>query len=124
MDPFLLLLAVITAAGVFWYVRNRRRPKPPEDEWVLPPDDGAPGVRAQPHAPASAQVLDRESLLHRDRTLDPSKWDNSPDELVGTDPVPPGAADTDTPAAPSGHFDRSFLENRKKPSGELGEWED
>lgn len=124
MDQLLLLLAVVTAAAVFWYVKNRRRPEPPEDEWVLPPEEGQPSIPSATPEPPPRMVLDREALLHKDRTLDTSKWDNTPDELVGTDPVPPGAAAPEVSPGPRQVIDRSFLENKGKDTPELGDWGD
>lgn len=109
-----MIVWLVAIAAVVWVVRNqlqKRRVAPPEDEWVLPPEQGtrAPVDRWEPDP---FPVLDRDALLHRDRTLDPSAWDDSPDSLSGTD-----VDDPDAPApeaeAPT-YFDRSFLEKRAK----------
>lgn len=108
---WLLLLGIATVFGVR-QVLARRRPAPPEDEWVLPPEPGTPGIPTTrppyPEVPAGPPVLDREALLHRDRTLDPSKWDNSPDSQSGTDVSDPDAGPVEG-ELPS-RVDRSFLE--------------
>lgn len=120
MDPFLMVLLLLAlTAGIVWGMGRRRRAEPPEDEWVLPPETGdTPSTTAQSPltrpvgspAPAPREVFDRDALTSLDRTLDPSKWDDSPDNLVGTDP-----SDPDAPAAaPREVFDRSTLENRAK----------
>lgn len=113
MDPFLMVLLLLAlTAGIVWGMGRRRRAEPPEDEWVLPPQSGDPSPLTRPvgsPAPAPREVFDRDALTSLDRTLDPSKWDDSPDNLVGTDP-----ADPDAPAAaPREVFDRSTLENRR-----------
>ncbi len=108
----LVIAGVIAAVGtwVVSKVRARRRPHLPEDEGVLPP---APGRAPAPPAPPTLAttglpVLDRDALVHRDRTFDPTAWDNSPDHLVGTDVDDPDAVASERPQ----YFDRSFLENR------------
>ena len=88
---------------------------------------------ARSAAPPPAQVLDREALLGRDRTLDPSGWDDSPDPEGTPDAdVPPAAAagDAQSGNAVTGeaahaddlaaddlpkYFDRSYLERRQEP---------
>lgn len=75
MDPVLAIvgLAVLAAAVAWWFFRRRTR-QPHEDEWTPPPEEFA-----APSQDLGPQLLDREALLNRDRTLDPSKWDNTPD---------------------------------------------
>lgn len=114
IDPFTLILAVIAAGVTVWYFRNRRRVEPPEDEWVLPPDDGQPSILGRGGA-APFEVLDRDALLHRDRTLDPSKWDNTPDGLVGTDPDVPGSVMDEASAdEPREVVDSSFIDSLRR----------
>ena len=114
-----VIIGIVVVAVAVWLVRrsaDRRRVEPPEDTWELPSADGSPAA-ARPPAPWDdpLPVLTREALLPRDRTLDPSKWDNTPDELVGTDPEDPStpAPDADAPDLPQ-FFDRSYLEGRTK----------
>ncbi|HRA76807.1 MAG TPA: hypothetical protein PLE12_11295 [Propionicimonas sp.] len=129
MDPIIMVVMVALAIGlgIWWWLR-RRAPEPVEDEWTLPPERGA-----RPAAPPPAQVLDREALLGRDRTLDPSGWDDSPDPEGTPDAdVPPAAAagDAQSGNAVTGeaahaddlaaddlpkYFDRSYLERRQEP---------
>jgi hypothetical protein len=60
-------------------------------------------------------VLDRDALLHRDRTLDPSKWDNTPDGLVGTDPDVPGSVMDEASAdEPREVVDSSFIDSLRR----------
>lgn len=101
MDPVITLLVALVAAGALaaWLFRRGRRPVIEEDEWSLPPED-APGPWAADPIP---QTFDREALLHRDRNLDPSKWDNTPD--AATD-------EAGEPELPR-HFDRDDLRRRE-----------
>ncbi len=108
METFLLVGLFALGLGIWWWW-NKRRPAPVEDTWVLPSEDEAPieHLRA-PEAPIKAheverpdylnqasaeqatdgapgaamphQILDRETLLNRDRTFDPNRWDNTPDQ--------------------------------------------
>ncbi len=112
IDPFTLLLAVAAAGIAVWYVRNRRRPTPPEDEWVLPPEEGQPSILSQ-RSSAPFQVLDRDSLLNRDRTLDTSKWDDTPDDLIGIDPDPEDGQDPEGGPAPA-VVDSSFIDSLRR----------
>lgn len=124
MDWVLWLLLLVALGWAAKKFLDGRRPAPPEDEWVLPPEPGGPA--SVPRAgtptpwatasdPAPFPVLDRDALVNRDRTLDVTKWDNSPDDLVGRD------LDEPTDAAPEEpgddlprYFDRSWLEGRGK----------
>lgn len=131
---------LVLAAGIFaWWWWNKRKPAPPEDEWVLPPESQVPiqHLRAKPDAApretverpdfvgrANAEqassgadsgppriILDRDSLVNRDRTFDPRNWDNSPDGAPFSSPAgdvePP---DDDLPT----HFDREYLEQQAR----------
>jgi hypothetical protein len=96
VDPLLVLMAVAMVAGTIAVVwQYRRRPEPqavesdPRDEWELPdePTLGTPTPASLPPAPpgAARPLLDRDMLLNRDRTLDTSKWDDSPDAAPAMD---------------------------------------
>ena len=106
MDPVLAvvigLVVVVGAAGAWWLLR-RRTPAPAEDEWELPPEETA---SPQPLGP---QLLDRNALLHRNRVLDPTKWDNTPD---GPDS---STAAADEPDDLPRVLDRDYLERRQRP---------
>ncbi len=127
MDPlFMLLLLALAMGGWLWW-RQRERPMPPEtDTWELPPEtdeaSGAPAASPPPadravgvppagRAPAAPsavlgpreQPLTREALTNRNRVLDPSRWDNSPDGA---------ASDDDGATAPPTVFDRDALRKR------------
>lgn len=109
MDPFVTVVVVIAiGAAVGWWLLRRNRQAPVEDEWVLPPETGS----RLPPAP-TVQVFDRESLLRRDRSLDVSGWDDSPDsgEVAEAEPA-------DAPPV----LDRDFL--RRRADGEASAGED
>lgn len=96
------LALVVAVAG--WWLLRRRTPPPEEDEWTLPPEADAinPGTVA-----ASPPMLDRTMLLHDDRVLDPSKWDNTPDANPdGTD----DGGEEDLPR----FFDREYLRQQER----------
>ncbi len=112
IDPFTFVLAVVAAGIAVWYIRNRRRVVPPEDDWVLPPEDGKPSMLSQ-RSSAPFQVLDRDALLHRDRTLDTSKWDDTPDDLIGIDPDPGDAQDSEG-GPPPAVVDSSFIDSLRR----------
>ncbi len=116
---FSALVAVAVIVAVAWWWR-RRRPDPVDDEWVLPPADSGPGFPAlggsgeeRGSGAERGPVIDRDFLLRRDRTFDPSRWDNSPDAapddrgLVGGDATP---AEDDLPR----FLDREYLERRQR----------
>lgn len=103
-----LVLAVVAAAAVWWFRRRRNQPSEDEAEWILPPEEAV-------HAPsqdAGPQFFDRGTLLNRNRVLDPSKWDNTPDDSVASgdgDAVP-----DDLPR----FFDREYLQQRSRKEPE------
>lgn len=106
MDPLMVMVGVVVVAlAAAWLLLRRRTPPPqPDDEWTLPPETGpgAPTPDAGPPPP-----LDREMLLHRDRVLDPSKWDNSPDS--GEPDADHEDGEDDLPR----FFDREYLQQRE-----------
>jgi hypothetical protein len=116
VDPLLVLVLIVVAAvaGVWWWWR-RRRPEPVEDEWVLPPDESGPAAPAASGSMPGERppVFDREFLVNRDRTFDPTRWDNTPDAapndlgLIGGEEPP---AQDDLPR----FLDREFLERRQR----------
>ena len=105
MDPLFALvgLALVAAVAAWWFLR-RRTPPVVEDEWELPPA-AAP---RRPSVDAGPQVLDREAVLRRDRVLDPSKWDNTPDD--GDHWATPEAEPGELPQ----FFDRDYLQQRAR----------
>jgi hypothetical protein len=139
VDPviFVVMVALAIGLGIWWWLR-RRTPEPVEDEWTLPPERGARAA-----APLPEQVLDRDALLGRNRTLDTNAWDDSPDPDGASDgdagpgargAVPPDAAadepadaadalswddagDDDPEDLPK-YFDRSYLVRRAQEPGD------
>lgn len=115
MSSELLPLAVITvvlaavAVIVWWLVNRSRRQTPIEDE-----DPGwAPGTSAQ-----GPEILTRESLMNRDRTLDPTRWDDSPDgpatKPAQTNPRAASPRRVDEDDEPADTVDSSFIETLRQ----------
>ncbi len=106
MDQVLVIagLAVIVAVAAVWFLR-RRTQGPDEDEWALPPE-----VSPEQGQSTEPQLFDRNALMHRNRALDPTKWDNSPD---GSEPMSEAEPD-DLPRV----FDRDYLAKRQQPRPE------
>lgn len=111
-----ILVVVALAGAVFlaggrWFGRRRTEPgtdvppvrsaPEPDDDW-MPVEE--PLDRPQEMPP---QALDRAMLLHRNRVLDPSAWDNTPD---ATRP----ATDEGEGAVPPAILDRDFLRSRQR----------
>lgn len=108
MDLILAVLAIVAVgAGIYWWYDRRRATPPEEDEWTLPPEDGG----RRPAQGIGQQRLDRDALLRRDRNLDPSKWDNSPDAAEDVSAEEDAVGD-DGGEDPPKHFDRDFLQRR------------
>jgi hypothetical protein len=104
MEAFgIVIVIALAAGGVFWWLR-RRSTVPVEDEWQVPSEQGD---RA-PSSPPVPQILDRESVLRRNRAFDPTKWDDTPD---GADEPP--AAEAESGDLPT-YFDREYLEQKKR----------
>ncbi|MFV0453140.1 MAG: hypothetical protein ACK5LS_13030 [Propioniciclava sp.] len=90
------------------------RMNPPSPRQGIPEEAQAEASDAITPA-AHPEVLTRESLLQRDRTLDPTRWDDSPD---ATDPAP-GNSDadggaTDEGGSRAGAVDRDFIESLRR----------
>lgn len=114
MDPLttLALLLVLAAVAVWWW-RRRRPASPAEDEWTPPAQDT--GGRPAPAGPA---LLNRDMVLKRDRVLDPTKWDNTPDrEDRGAAEDPTGEGQTADTAEPPRFIDRDYLQRRDRAEG-------
>lgn len=117
MDPFVLVVLVVIVGGAAaWWFLRRRTPPPVEDEWTLPPleasDQG--GSTARPIPGESLQPFDREALLRRDRSFDPTRWDNTPD--ASADAEDDGWAATADPGEDLPRFfDRDYLQRRSRP---------
>lgn len=105
MDPlFALVGLVLVAAAAAWWFLRRRRSSAVAEEWTPAPAEASPRRGGD----AGPQVLDREAVLRRDRVLDPSKWDNTPDDVDGraTQEADPGELPT--------FFDRDYLQQRAR----------
>lgn len=100
-----LVLAVVAAVAVWWFRRRRTPPSGDDEEWMLPPEEAV----HSPTEDVGPQFFDRGTLLHRNRVLDPSKWDNTPDGST--------AAAADGDAVPDDlprFFDRDYLQQRNR----------
>lgn len=110
MEWILVLGAVAAAvvlAGGRWY--GRRRSGPIAEELGTPRDEPDWGPADEPMdrpQEMPPQVLDRSSLVNRNRVLDPAAWDNTPD--------PATAPSADEPAAPPVILDREALRSRQR----------
>ncbi len=112
------VVVALAAVGVFWWTRLRTRPSQAGDA------SGAPRTRTEPRRlvpPPEPQVLDRNTVLGRNRAFDPAKWDNTPDgsEEEGTDGPAEEPADGRGGEDLPRFFDRDYLERRS--SGEAPE---
>jgi len=113
MEPLVIVIVVVAAAGaVFLWTRRRANPasigrgeqsrRPVEPRRLVPPPE--------------PQVLDRNTVLGRDRAFDPTNWDNTPD---GSEDHGPDTPDEPAPDSPVGEdlprfFDRDYLERKKR----------
>ena len=107
MDLLVVVLVIAVVAAAVWWFRRRRTPASVDEaEWMLPPEETV----HTPNQDAGPQFFDRGTLLHRNRVLDPSKWDNTPDSIASGDG---DAVPDDLPR----FFDREYLQqrNRKDP---------
>ena len=113
MDTLVIVILVAAAAvAVFLWTRRAARAtrveagektrRPAEPRRLVPPPE--------------PQVLDRNTVLGRNRVFDPTNWDNTPDgsEEDGADEPDLGPA-----AEPAGEelprfFDREYLERKKR----------
>jgi hypothetical protein len=103
----IVVLVVAAAAAVFWWTRRRAAPPPV-------------GMREQPRPPAEPrrlapppeqQVLDRNTVLGRNRVFDPSKWDDTPD---GSEEDGPDQGDEEPMEDLPRFFDRDYLERKHR----------
>lgn len=110
MEWILVLGAVAAAvvlAGGRWY--GRRRSGPIAEELGTPRDEPDWGPADEPldrPQEMPPQVLDRASLLNRNRVLDPTAWDNTPD--------PAAAPSGDDSMTPPVILDRETLRSRQR----------
>ena len=70
----------------------------------------------RPAPPPEPQVLDRNTVLGRNRVFDPTNWDNTPD---GSEEDGPDQPEDEPDADPGGEdlprfFDREYLERKSR----------
>ena len=107
-----VVIVAVAAVGVFLWTRRR----------TTPPAAGAgeisrtPMEPRRPAPPPEPQVLDRNTVLGRNRVFDPTNWDDTPDGSEEDGPDQP----EDGPVADSGgedlprFFDREYLERKSR----------
>jgi len=113
METVVIVIIVALAAGaVFLWTRRRATPRATgTGEISRPPVE--PRRLAPPPEP---QVLDRDTVLGRNRVFDPTNWDDTPDGSEEDGPDQP----EDGPVADSGgedlprFFDREYLERKSR----------
>lgn len=114
MEPLVIVILVaVAAAAVFLWTRRRASPPPADDVWEVPRGPAEPRRVVPPPEP---QVLDRNTVLGRNRAFDPSKWDDSPDGSEEDGAEGPVEAPADGPAEEDlpRFFDRDYLERKHR----------
>ncbi len=112
MEPLVSVIVVAAAAAVLWWMRRRTNPPPVEASDQLRRPVGP--RRLVP--PPEPQVLDRNTVLGRNRAFDPTNWDNTPDgseEDAADEPGPDPAGEPSGEEMPR-FFDREYLERKKR----------
>jgi hypothetical protein len=108
----IVIIVAVAAVAVFLWTRRRSTPRatgageisrtPVEPQRLAPPPE--------------PQVLDRNTVLGRNRVFDPTNWDDTPDGSEEDGPDQP----EDEPIADSGgedlprFFDREYLERKRR----------
>jgi hypothetical protein len=110
----LVIVIVVAVAAVAVFLWTRRRATPPATgAGEIPRTHVEPRRLAPPPEP---QVLDRNTVLGRNRVFDPTNWDDTPDGSEEDGPDQP----EDEPVADSGgedlprFFDREYLERKSR----------
>lgn len=85
MEPVLVVLGVLVAAGVWWLTRRRKQ--------LL--QEGFPDTASEPEPDEGPPQVLRRSMLEQSRSFDPSAWDNTPT------PTPTAAAGMTTGRSPT-----------------------
>jgi hypothetical protein len=108
----IVIIVAVAAVAVFLWTRRR----------ATPPATGAAEIQlthVEPRRlvpPPEPQVLDRNTVLGRNRVFDPTNWDDTPDGSEEDGPDQPG----DEPVGDSGgedlprFFDREYLERKSR----------
>lgn len=108
----IVIIAAVAAVGVFLWTRRRATPTA-TGAGELPRTAVEPRHLVPPPEP---QVLDRNTVLGRNRAFDPTNWDDTPD---GSEEDGPDLAE-DEPVGDSGgedlprFFDREYLERKSR----------
>lgn len=132
MDTILLLGVVALGVFAWWWFTQRRRPKPVEDEWVLPPaseapatgliaarrrDADAPGMNAPPTATPTTNGQAPAGPPQSAPFTPPSSAPNAPGPDFSA-PAPRAAAAPPAagppPGGPREFLDRDALLNRNR----------
>ena len=110
----LVIVILVAVAAIAVFLWTRRRANPP------PAGSGEPSrAPVEPRRlvpPPEPQVLDRNTVLGRNRVFDPTKWDDTPDGLEEDGADQP---EEDPAAGPGGEdlprfFDREYLERKSR----------
>src|SRR5665647_2173544 len=94
-------------------MRRRARPRPAGN------DGKVAGMRAEPRRlvpPPEPQVLDRDTVLGRNRVFDPAQWDDTPDGSEEDGTEEPFEEPADGPGGEDlpRYFDREYLERKNR----------
>lgn len=108
----IVVLVAVAAVAVFGWRRRRANP-PPADAAELSRTRVEPRRLSPPPEP---QVLDRSTVLGRNRAFDPTNWDDTPD---GSEEDGADEPDEEPAEGPGGEdlprfFDREYLERKSR----------
>ena len=108
----IVILVAAVAAAVFWWTRRRANPSPAS---AVAQSRDPQGPRRD-DAPPEPQVLDRNSVLGRNRAFDPTNWDDTPDGSEEDGPDSPDEGPVDGPVGEDlpRFLDRDYLERKKR----------
>ena len=108
----IVILVAAVAAAVFWWTRRRANPPPARAAH----QSRAPEGLRRPDPPPEPQVLDRNTVLGRNRAFDPTNWDDTPDGFEEDGPGSPDERPVDGPLGEDlpRFLDREYLERKKR----------
>ena len=114
----LLAVAGVAIAAYFQRRRSAQRPAPPaadSDPWSATIARAAAEAERASADTIPREMLSREALVGRDRTFDPTAWDDSPDGFESDDAGDDAAADEPVDdAAPPSRLDASFFDQLRQ----------